>query len=630
MKKVITGVLVISTLILFLVVGFSVYAQFALDYSLENLKEALVVSREKTPSLLSSQAYSSRLEELVMDEASRKNADFQNVVLLEHAARSVRDAVENSAYARARVYLSEVLKERSSQRSWFFRTADSVYYIFKSFADAFKHFFSYLLKRFKPLQDNQPLTGTGVLILGEAERNEKNGKLTEARRYYQEFLSRYPDRPERGFVTIALAHVQTKLRHLDEAEKLLESVQKEFPGSREEAMANKLLVRIASIRNRLARLPEIEEWIKERPERIFEEEGGLELALNYIATFQTDRALSVLEKIQEAPDPRVRAKALFYRGLVYKWKGDLAKGKEIFESLAEEKNLVKELNDVTQAELADIHYENRDYDQAINRYSQFSQNSNLGLGVLSELEQGEIYLFRIGNTNEARQRLEKLKRDFPGLSPEVKLAGQRLEEALQRNLREDGFRALASGRIEAASGIFKNHLKRFPRDGQVHSALASIYVLRNSIELAVDEAEKGYGLHSDEYTASVLGYVYEKIGEFEKAEKYYTLGTKVKPSYFIAKFNLAVVKILMKRYTEADQLLQELEKRTPEPPLAVRAKILNNRGCALWGLGKGEEAKNQFQEAFKIYPGFPEANRNLKLPMSQKPTETLTETPILR
>lgn len=631
MKKLVAGVLVTFTLILFLVVGFTVYAQFALDYSLENLKDALEESREGAPSVPSSHAYRSRLEGLVMEEVARKDVDFRNVVLLEHATRSIRDAVEGSAYARAGFYLSEVLRERSSQRNWFFKTTDAVYSVFQSLMESTRRFWSYLLKRFRSSSNNEAFTGTGLLILGEAERNEKSGKLLEAERYYREFLDRYPGRPERGFVTISLAHVLTKLRRLDEAEALLERVRNEFTGSREDAMAENLLGRIASVRQRLYRLPELEEWIKDQPERIFQEEGGLELALNYIATFQIDRALSVLEKLEEAPDPRIRSKALFYQGLVYKWKRDLTKGREIFESLAGKEGLEKALSEAAQAELADIHYENKEYDEAINQYEQFSQKaSGRGLKALSELEQSEIYLFRIGNTDEARRRLEKLRKDFPALSAEIRLASQRLEGALKTSLREDGFRALTSGRIESAAEIFKNHLKRFPRDGQIHSALGSAYLLRNSLRQAVDEAEKGYGLHPDEYTASVLGYVYEKIGELDKAEKYYAIGMRSKPSYLVAQFNLAVVEILTKRYEEADRLLTELEKRTPEPPPAIQAKILNNRGCALWGLGRGEEAKARFREALRVFPGFSEADKNLKLPIDQKPIETLTETPILR
>ena len=629
MPKALKGILAAAAIVLFFVIGFSVYAQFALDYSLESLRNTLQASRRGFDSQSGSQAYQSKLESLLVEELAQKKTDFGNVVLLEHAARSMHEAVDASGYGRARVYLSEILKEKSSQRNWFLRALDAAYYFFQSFVKSFQQFWTYAFKRLQPGFQASPLEGTGVLILGEAEQREKNGQLAEAERLYREFLERYPGRAERGFVRISLAHVLMKMRQLDEAEKILHSVQNEYPGTREEDISTGLLLHTASMRRRLSRLPELENWIRDNPDRIFEERGGLELAVNYIATFQTDRALSVLRKLAEAPDPRVRAKALFYQGLLHKWEGDLEQGREIFESLGEEPGLDENLVAATQAELADVYYKAGDYNKALAHYGQFAKQApEISLRVLSELEQGDINLFRLGNTEAAQERLERLRREFPNLGPQFKLARQRLEEALKQNVRENGFRALVEGRLDVAAQIFKDHLKKFPQDGRIRSALGSIYLLQGNLKEALEEAEKGYGLYQDEYTASVLGYVYEKIGEAVLAEKYYAIGTAIKPTYVVAKFNLSVMLLMRGAYKKADPLLKELEKQAPEPPSVIQAKVLNNRGCALWGLGEKTEARAYFEKALAVLPDFREARANVKLAGGGTPVQALSETPV--
>ena len=620
MHKLATGLLITGALIIVLTFSFILYAQFALDYSLENLKQALQASEKEEPAEVDNRAYRSSLESLALEEIARKDADLETVILLEHAARSIRDAVEKSGYTRAGVYIAEVLKEKSPQRNLVLRTADAVFHFFKSLIEQLRNLWDYLWRRLRAVPEPSALPGTGILILGEAERMEKNWKLEEAERYYREFLNRYPDRTERGFVKISLAHVLIKMRRFDDAKVILEEVQKEFSGTREETLAMSLGLRIAAIQRRMARLPELENWVKSEPERIYLEEGGLELALSYLATYQVDRALSVLQKVAEAKDPRVRAKAIFYQAWIHKWQGDLEQGKELFQLLEKEPQLEEKLAMATTVQLAEVHYEKKEYREAAEQYEILSRKAaGEAWKALSQLEQSEIYLFGIGNVELARQHLEELRRILPGVSSDFALVAKRLEEAMERSLREEAFSALGQGRVEIALDLFKKYLEKFPRDGIAHSALASIYLIRGLLDQAVEEAEKGYGYVRDEYTATVLGYVYEKKGKLREAEEYYQIGLEIKPSYLTARFNLAWVYFMSERFKEADGLLAELERLKPEPSPTTRAKILNNRGCTLWVLGKRGEANHRFQEALEVSPDFSEARTNLALTSGEKP-----------
>lgn len=195
---------------------------------------------------------------------------------------------------------------------------------------------SYFKERLENTQEVQSRGGAGDLILMEAEKMEKAWKLAEAEQYYQEFLNRFPERPERGIVRTSLAHVLMKRGRLDEAAEILEETQREYAGMQEEATATNLLTRIAGIKRKLEHIRELEDWIKSQPDRIFSEEGGLELALGYLATYQIEKSLSLLGKLSEAPDPRLREKALYYRGWVHKWQGDWEDGIESFQGLSSE------------------------------------------------------------------------------------------------------------------------------------------------------------------------------------------------------------------------------------------------------------------------------------------------------
>lgn len=616
------GVVYSGGLIVLIAFGFfGLYAQFALDYTLENLKETLEAVQETDYSDFRYRVYHSTLENLAMEEMTRKDADLQSVMLLELAAHSVRDAVDQFGSARAGLYLTEILKEKSPQRSAFLRTTDAFFHYLKTFLRSTTNLWRYVWRRLQSAPEAPELETAGALILNEAEKFEKNWKLEEAERYYREFLDRYRERPERGFVKLSLAHVLIKMRHLEPAVAVLREVRREFPGTREETLAVALERRVLSIRRRLARLGELENWIKRQPERLFSEEGGLDLALSYLATYQLDKAISVLEKLSEAKDPRIRNKAIFYRGWVTKWRGDPDQGRKLFEMLEKEPRADSALTNLATAQLADIAYEKKEYKQALERYEDLAAKAaGETWKALSELEQSNIYLVGFKDTEMARRhlrRLEALIAATPATGRE--LLRKRLQEAIDTGLRDEAFADLGEGKVDSALKKFEEYQKKFSRDGRTHSGIASIYLLRSRLEDALGEAEKGYGYTRDEYTATVMGYVYEKMKKFTEAERYYAIGTEIKPSYLPARFNLAWVYLVTRHFEEADRLLVALEKDVFRMPVRVRAKVLNNHGCALWGLGRKEEATEQFREALKLLPDFPEAKNNLNLAVGEKP-----------
>ncbi|MBI2167685.1 MAG: tetratricopeptide repeat protein [Candidatus Omnitrophica bacterium] len=613
MRKVTAGLGATAGLIALLVFAFSLYGHFAVDYSLESLKQSLESAPSDIASEVGNGIYQANLESLAFEELTRKKADLKTLLLLEHATRSIRDAVEESGYSRAGVYLSEVVREKNAQRGLALQMGDAVYNFARTVLRVVQDLWEYFLRKLNLGPPAGRLEGAGVLLLGEAGRMERDWKLEEAGRYYQEFLDRYPGRPERGFVMVSLAHVLIKQGRLDEAEKLLKKVRRDFLGSGEEVAAARFLVRVDALRKQQSRIPSLESWIQENPDRFFKEEGGLELALIYLATYQVKPALSILEKLEAAPDPSIRTKSLFYQGWIHKWRGDFEKGKEILELLGREVGLAEDLETATQAELAGIYYEQKEYEKALEKYEQVSvRKGPTALKALSELEQQNIYAFGLNKLEEAKDRIERLETALPA-SPALQHVKKRLEEALNRSLRDQAFLALSEKQIDSAEKLFRDYLKRFSRDGVAHSGLASIQVLRGNLNQALEEAETGFGLTRDEYTTSILAYVYEKLGQLDKSEKYYEIAVSIFPSYLAARFNLARVYITSGQYREADRLLREMEKRKGKYSSLIRAKLLNNQGCVLWAEGNEKEAKRFFEQALKQKPGLREAQDNLKL-----------------
>jgi hypothetical protein len=316
-----TNVLIVTAVFSF----FTLYAQFALDYSLENLKMALEATQKTLATTTESRFLRLGLESMAIEEISRRDGDIQTAVLLDDARRSLAASEDRANVQRAGIFLTEVLKKKSAQRHLLLRLADPLYYFLHDLFRSFRKITRYLKNRlYPPPEVLHPVRREAVsaLILSEAERLERSWRLEGSERYYREFLNRFPDGVERGFVQIALAHILMKRQRFSEASEILKGVQKEFAGDQEEIQARGLVERLATIQKRLTKLIELEDWIRSAPDKLLSEEGGLELALGYLATYQIERSLAVLGKLSEAVDPRLRTKAFFYIGWIRQWQGN--------------------------------------------------------------------------------------------------------------------------------------------------------------------------------------------------------------------------------------------------------------------------------------------------------------------
>jgi len=87
------------------------------------------------------------------------------------------------------------------------------------------------------------------------------------------------------------------------------------------------------------------------------------------------------------------------------------------------------------------------------------------------------------------------------------------------------------------------------------------FIEQKKYDLAIKEAQK----ESDKAKKfNYLGIIYSKKGDFKKSEEYYNKAIKIDSKNFKALYNLAVLKTKMRKFTEALELLNELEKKYPK------------------------------------------------------------------
>ncbi|MFO7735639.1 MAG: tetratricopeptide repeat protein [bacterium] len=105
-----------------------------------------------------------------------------------------------------------------------------------------------------------------------------------------------------------------------------------------------------------------------------------------------------------------------------------------------------------------------------------------------------------------------------------------------------------------------------------------------------------------------LGLLHYKLGEYEKAEKLFMKSYELDNSYSDPLNNLAVLYIHQKKYDEAWNLLEKVEKDSiyPNPQF-----VYSNKGIILKNKGKLNEAEKEFKRALKLKPKYCEAHNEL-------------------
>ncbi len=617
MSRVLKWFILFVAIVAVIAISFSLYTNFLMDYSLQNLEKTLTLTSEqvKTASPIAQKVYQSMIQDLALEEAQQEKPDYENIMLLNAASRSLDEVETRAGEKRAKFYLQKAAKLRKQSRGAILKAMDEIYARFYSF-------WTYLAEKSSSKKEvsRGKIDYASIFLLSQAEEKEKSGKYADAQELYKKFMGLYPQHPDRGFVMIALSQLLIRDNKLDDADDLLERVQKTHAGGQEDQIAANWRARIDTLKKRQSLIKELEGIVESSAASAESKENArLKLGVTYLSVYRFAEAEKSLKELSESKNPEIRGKSKFYLGWLYKMSARYEDGAKVLEELLDNPELSKELGLGLKAQLADLYYLKKDIPKALAQYEKISEETNsIPASVdiakeawlsLSELEQSSIYFFETGDAEKGENLLE-------GLDQNLNLADfTELKEGLQDirkvSLRDRAFQALQAGRVQVAFNLMREYEKVMPDDAWTMSGLSTIYLLFGDYDQAQAYALKGYQLRSDEYTTSVLGYVNSFTKNDEKTITMYRAALERNPNYVPARFNLACIYLGSNRYQEALDLLLVLETKLSRRENFLKSKVLNNMGYALWWLGRVKEAEAKFQESQKLTPQFTVAEHNL-------------------
>jgi tetratricopeptide (TPR) repeat protein len=620
---------------------FSAYANFFLDYSLERLEMTMDATgksfQEVSP--VSRNVYSSVLKGLTVEEAAKESVDYKNMALLEMASNSLEEATDDSGYKRAKIYLKEVLQNKLKTRPAVMRIFDRLHYHYQRFCQQVLWLVEYAKQHIsgKAAVRDKTVEYSSILLLNQAEEKVRAGQTEEAAELYRKYLERYPTQPDRGFVAITLADIYTKQGKLPDAQTLLRSVEQEFGGREEAAIARTNLKKIFTIERNKALIDQLQSGIPAAQQTEGDAPAKLKLALAYLSTYQIDQAEAILKPLSSSAQPQIGDKAKFYLGWIYKLRSQYDQSITAFKELLEHAGNDQDLQLGLKTQLASTYYEKGDVKQSAETYKGIAkdvekESAKKGIGksemlkeswmALAELERAKIYRYNIANAG-GPENLSRRLSELDSLYEKSDLKKEQEDEA-DIDLRERAFYELENGRVHIALDLFEKDAQKHPRDAWTHGGLAIIFILLGDVEKGMQYAQHSYELDRDYYSASVMGYVSGLLGKYDEAINYYRESLGLNADYLPAQFNLSSIYLKIGDYQQALGILGRIERNLGEMQKMLQAKVLNNMGYAYWKLGDLPHAEEKFRQALAAVPGFTVAQSNLSLVASGKAPKMAT------
>lgn len=601
--------------------AFAFYTYFLVDYSLESLETALAATETSAPenSPAASNIYRTMIEDAALKEVISDKMNVKNLIMTETASRSFRESLDRNGYKHAQVYLNEVVKRKKTEQGIMLNFRDSLESYLRQASGFFKFFFKFFGKKLSGKKENSDLSAEGArfVFLSKIQKLEKEKKYKEAAERYRRYLKLYPGSSDRGFVTISLANILIKDGRVREAERLFKDVQSAYAGKIESRIASQGLAKILAMDKDSLKAEQLQQSIKSQAGGAARQSVEYELAMLYISLYRFPEAERILQSMS-AEKTAVGAKANFYLGWIYKQNQEFDKAETAFVTALQRKELPDDLELGTHAQLADIYYQMKRPAQALKQYALLKEKSELNQeeaedGVwkkVSAYEQANIYHYDLKDSERARQQMENFGEGSIEETSDSSFTDNFFEVA-GSDMRARGFRALGSRQFGMAYELFNSQLSMNPNDAWAMAGLSTVSLMLGDLKDAVDYAEKAYLAQLDEYTASIMAYMYGVRRQYSVAEGLYDKALKMNPDYFPAQFNLACMLIRQRKYDRAEQLLMGMESIKSLSPLMM-AKIYNNLGYLYWQKGSRKEALEKIEKAVKIEPNYTLALNNLK------------------
>lgn len=614
--------MILASLIGLFLFGAFFYTQFLVDDSLRNLEITLAANHDDsaTQSGVDRYAYRNILQGLVLEEAAKEQVNFKTLAFLELALRSFDKTSARGNYGHEHLYLEQVRAAKLLERSFFSRIMVQIY-------EKIQAWISSLLIRLRGGGHKQSLEShdldeayeySGLPLLDEARAREKRGEYSEAETLYRTYLKFNLSDRDKGWIQTSLAYVLMREKKNQQAEELLWEVWRGYSGLKEADVAQSLLRQLDRLRAGQSQVLKLADLNQKGLS--LDEGSRFRLGLGYLASYDNELARTVFLSLQHAANRDIRQRAIFYLGLLLKMAGNLDESQPLIRDLLKEQDINRDLILALNVQLADIYYQRGEADKSLSAYdnllvqsygdSTLPDNLRNAWMALAELEKASIYIFYLHDIKKGNESLERAEAMVPGVREFAEVM-ESLYHQPPTHLRDLAFRAIQQGQIRAAYDLLTKSLKNNPEDAWALSAFGTVSLLLGKIEQGLQSAKRGYHQGPDEYTCSVLAYIYEILGQPEEAEKLYGEALVFNGDYLPAHFNLGNVYISQKKYEEALKKFTNLSQALRDANKIIRAKTFNNRGYSFYALARVKESVESFQRALTLIPEFEIARRNL-------------------
>lgn len=261
--------------------------------------------------------------------------------------------------------------------------------------------------------------------------------------------------------------------------------------------------------------PDLGKWINPKNSAKDTPEQQFEWAKQFYDQKNWDRAIEEFEKLPAAfPNSRMAAEGVYYAGLAWEEKQDLAKAADSYQKLIDRYPYSDRIKDAIgrEFEIANQFASGEKMkllgipvlsgqDKSIELYKHIVKNAPFGTyGDQAQFQIGEVYK-SMGEYEEAQKAYQQVVDEYPNSELVTKAKYQIAYVAMQASKKSQYNEQYAQRAIEQ----FEDYKKTFPQDQQALEAEESIRVLR------AKKAEQNFE----------VGAFYEKQKKFSSAKVYY-------------------------------------------------------------------------------------------------------------
>ncbi|PIU42063.1 MAG: hypothetical protein COS99_02155 [Candidatus Omnitrophica bacterium CG07_land_8_20_14_0_80_42_15] len=420
MKSFYTLLIVIIVTVIF----FMSYNKFLLDRSIEELKFSLNVV-EQSESTEDAKDAKIVLELLLLDKlTSSKKFNSTEFAALEYAHNVMSKGSESPVreIKDAEINMKEILdiknKAREIDKGPAIAALDRINNGMIRGADNLGEISTSLISGGKKEAGSLDID---VDFLNQANAYDKEWNLEEAKNAYEKLINDYPNYQEIKSLKLRLAYTYQKMGSYKNAEKLLNTIMKEYAGTVEAKVAQKLLSTFGEMQKMVGAR---EDLFKKIPSIVSKNElqsTYFKLGTVSMQILDFDTALDAFKKaIEQDSSTETASRAKFNLAWIYKLHNKLDESIAVLEELIKlypDSDLVLD----SKYQLADIYNRQGRYEEAINRYEEIADTyRSSSIAPIALMQTSMTYLYDLYDGEKSKEAFLKLREKYSDFNMAMK------------------------------------------------------------------------------------------------------------------------------------------------------------------------------------------------------------------